>query len=314
MITITKSSPLSCITLPLARLLLRPLLWLKNLYGCWCSRSDANSQTATSQLGNVDHKWRRKIDTVLSSEDNVAIPRVPDAGRLDGGLITMHNGIQVSALGYYGGGILNMLVENKGVHEPQEERVFAVILGLLEPGATMIELGAYWGFYSLWFAKEVPDAHCHLVEPSYACMLSGKHNFKRASQDAVFTQAYVGSEEGLSLDGTDIICVDDYCRKHSLDKVEILHVDIQGAEEMMLKGAETMLKGKKVDYIFISTHSNGLHANCVQALKDHGYEILASANMDDSYSGDGLIVARSPLLTNPLSIEISHRTKRAQSA
>ena len=36
--------------------------------------------------------------------------------------------------------------------------------------------------------------------------------------------------------------------------------------------------------------------------------------MDDSYSGDGLIVARSPLLTNPLTIEISHRTKRAQSA
>ena len=83
---------------------------------------------------------------------------------------------------------------------------------------------------------------------------------------------------------------------------------------MMLKGTETMLKARKVDYIFISTHSNGLHSNCVKALKDYGYEILASANMDDSYSGDGLIVARSPLLTNPLTIEISHRTKRAQSA
>ena len=314
MITITKSSPLSCITLPLARLSLRPLLWIKNLYGCWSSRSDADSHSANSQLGNVDQKWRRKIDTVLSSEDNASIPRVPDAGRLDGGLITMHNGIQVSALGYYGGGILNMLVENRGVHEPQEERVFAVILGLLEPGATMIELGAYWGFYSLWFAKEVPDARCYLVEPSYTCMLSGKQNFKRANQNAAFTQAYVGSEKGISLDGTDIICVDDYCRKHALDKVDILHVDIQGAEEMMLKGAETMLKARKVDYIFISTHSNWLHSNCVQALKDFGYEILASANMDDSYSGDGLIVARSPLLTDPLTIEISQRTKRDPSA
>ncbi len=108
--------------------------------------------------------------------------------------------------------------------------------------------------------------------------------------------------------------MDDYCRKHALDKVEILHVDIQGAEETMLKGAETMLKARKVDYIFISTHSNDLHSNCVWSLKDYGYEILASANMDDSYSGEGLIVARSPLLTDPLSIEISYRTKRAQSA
>ena len=34
----------------------------------------------------------------------------------------MHNGIQVSAMGYYGKGILNMLVRNSRVHEPEEEK------------------------------------------------------------------------------------------------------------------------------------------------------------------------------------------------
>ncbi len=312
MLSISRSSPRLSLLFPIARLVLRPLLWVRNFNGYWRGRNVANPQSAISQLGVVDAKWRKKIDTVLSSPDNAAIARAPDAGRLQDGLITMHNGIQVSALGYYGGGILNMLVENKGVHEPQEERAFAAILKLLAPGSTMIELGAYWGFYSLWFAREVPKARCYLVEPSFACLLSGEGNFQRANQTASFTQAYVGDKEGVALDGTDIICVDDYCRKHQLGELNILHVDIQGAEVLMLKGACRMLQAGKVDYIFISTHSNELHSNCLRILASHQYHILASADLNESFSGDGLIVARSFRVKVPEALEISHRTKHGE--
>lgn len=313
MLSISRSSPRFSVLVPIARLMLRPLLWIRNFHGYWQGRNVADPQVASRQLGMVDARWRRKIDTVLSSPDNAAIPRVANAGRLQDGLITMHNGIQVSALGYYGGGILNMLVENKGVHEPQEERAFAAILKLLPPESTMIELGAYWGFYSLWFSREVPSARCYLVEPSFACLSSGEGNFQRAKQAASFTQAYVGDKDGVALDGTDIICVDDYCRKHQLTELNILHVDIQGAEVLMLKGASRMLQAGKVDYLFISTHSNELHANCLQILESHQYHILASADLDDSYSGDGLIVARSFHVNVPEFLEISHRSKHQAS-
>ena len=95
-----------------------------------------------------------RIEKVCSSPENNFIKRVPDAGKISNGWITMHNGIQVSALGYYGKGILNMLVRNLGVHEPEEERVFQEVLKYVQPGSTMIEAGSYWAFYSLWFSKE----------------------------------------------------------------------------------------------------------------------------------------------------------------
>jgi hypothetical protein len=43
----------------------------------------------------------------------------------------MHNGIEAGALGYCGADVLTMLLENMGVHEPQEERVFGGVLNYL---------------------------------------------------------------------------------------------------------------------------------------------------------------------------------------
>ena len=33
------------------------------------------------------------------------------------------NGVKVYANSYYGSGMLNLLIKNKGVHEPQEEEI-----------------------------------------------------------------------------------------------------------------------------------------------------------------------------------------------
>ena len=49
----------------------------------------------------------------------------------------------------------------------------------------------------------------------------------------------------------------------------------------------------------------------------YGYQLLASSDLNDSYSGDGLIVAKGPHIAQPDLLEISHRsndgpkTKRA---
>ena len=297
------------ILLPFLRAVFRPLLWTRNAFGYCRSLGFANPDLAREGLGKMNERWKRKTAVVLSSPDNQHIPRVPDAGVVENGLITMHNGIRVGARSYYGDGYLNLLSQNKGVHEPQEERAFADVLKLIRPGAAMLELGAYWGFYSLWFAQEVPSARCFLVEPDYACMQSGVGNFRRRGVQGSFRQAYVGAYAGLANDGTDIINVDSYCAKQGLDHLEILHADIQGAEVAMLAGAATMLSNRRIDYVFISTHSNDLHQGCIDALNAQGYRILASANIDDTYSGDGLIVARGPHVDGPDKLEISLRSR-----
>ena len=222
----------------------------------------------------------------------------------------MHNGIKVGGRSYYGSGNLNLLVENRGVHEPQEERAFAELLPYIPAGGTkMLQPAPYWGFYSLWFYKAVPDARCFLVEPHDYNLKAGEANFQINGYRATFHQAYVGEREGTAEDTVPIISVDGFCRARGIDHLDILHSDIQGFEVDMLKGAAGMLGNKKkTDYVFISTHSNELHAECAPlAFGAHDYVVLASVDMDRSFSIDGLIVARRAEIPEPRGLEVSHR-------
>lgn len=246
---------------------------------------------ARNSIGKVDDHWRKRIDTVLSSPDNAHIKRVADAGKLSGFHLTMHNGVKVCAHGYYGKGMLNMLVENKGVHEPQEERIFAEIIDRLPGNSRMLELGAYWAFYSLSLLQRHPRARCYLVEPDPANLMIGKINFRLNRRRGTFVRAMVGAAPQRK---PPTISVDTFCEIRQISHLEILHADIQGQELAMLHGADRMLSGKQIDCIFISTHSNRLHGDCIEHFRSKGYDIVAEAGLDGTYSLDGLIVAKVP--------------------
>ena len=64
-----------------------------------------------------------------------------------------------------------------------------------------------------------------------------------------------------------------------------------------------------IDFLFISTHSNELHAECIRILQSHGYSILASADLEQTYSVDGLIVARGPRVFLPAELAISKKPR-----
>ena len=171
----------------------------------------------------------------------------------------------------------------------------------------MIEAGAYWGFYSLWFASVIPFAKCYLIEPSHSKLQVGIQNFKRNGCDADTLQAYVGCSPGIWKNGVPIITIDDYCKEKIINFVTILHADIQGAEFEMLEGAGSMLASGKIGYVFISSHSSKLHYQCMDYLRSNDYDILASADLGETYSVDGLLVACSNRLSSTLTIEISKR-------
>lgn len=280
---------------------------VENALAVWKSRKFASAARTRRLVGKAEGEWPERIADAIACPDNERIPRVAGAGALNGGVLTMHNGVRVGGLSYCGPGMLNLLIDNRGVHEPQEELAFAEVLPHIRPGATMLELGAFWGFYSLWFAKEVDGADLHLVEPHPANILSGKQNFQLNHRGGRFQRAYVGADESPAPDGTATIAVDPYCERHGIKHLAMLHADIQGAEADMLHGARRMLTNQLVDYVFVSTHSNQLHDDCVARLKRFGYLILASANLDESYSVDGLIVARRPDAEGPGSIAITKK-------
>lgn len=237
--------------------------------------------------------WDERLKQVLACRDNAHLPRHAEAGRVKDGVMTMHNGLQVHAGSYYGWGSQRILEQNRGCHEPQEERAFAEVLRQVKSGSAMLELGAYWSFYSLWFAREINGARNWMVEPEAGNLEKGRANFLLNGKEGHFVQAYVGGDHCPGAKPP-TISVDGLMAEHGINRLAVLHSDIQGFEGEMLEGARRSLGERRVDYVFISTHSNELHEECCEKLLQVGYGIWQEIDLDASFSHDGLIVAQSP--------------------
>jgi len=256
--------------------------------------------------------FRLRIDDVVSARDNESIPRVVDAGRIVDGHLVMHNGIRISPGSYVGEKMTQLLQQNRGVHEPQEEAAFATVLSWLKKIApancTIVELGSYWAFYSLWFKTHLPKSECFCVEPEEINLDWGRKNFEVNNLTANFIHAYIGSKPKPGNPPT--ISIDSFLETKQIKHVHILHSDIQGHELEMLRGAENAFTQQVIDYVFISTHSHALHYRCLEQLSAFGYEILADADLLESHSLDGLVVAARNGLRCPATISIQHRVPK----
>lgn len=129
-----------------------------------------------------------------------------------------------------------------------------------------------------------------MIEPDPKFLEVGKKNFLANSLEGTFDNFFISSKVGGGDTGT-IISLDGYMALRNIERLEIAHADIQGFEMEMLAGAEHALDNRLIDYFFISTHTNELHARCESHLKSRGYKILYSFDLDKISSFDGLIVA-----------------------
>ena len=252
-------------------------------------------------------RWKDRIALVVQDPNNERIDRVPRAGELTDHFQYMHNGLKICLGSYYDYGNTRLLQENRGVHEPQEEYVFQEVVKQISPGSAMLELGSYWAFYSMWFHHSVEGARCFMVEPDPYKMNFGQLNFALNNVSGTFIKSLIAGHS-RPLDTPPTSTVDEIMMHQSLDHLAILHADIQGYEYEMLQGAHHTLTYQKVDFVFISTHSNELHDQCLETLISYRYEIVAEANLEESYSWDGLIVSRSPKAINMPVIDIAKRT------
>jgi len=254
---------------------------------------------------------QQRIRLTSSCRDAEVLPRAADAGAVgedaQGAYQVMHNGVRVVRGGYCGAWMEEIIRRLRGVHEPQEERVFHEAVQRMPAGATMLELGGYWAWYSLWLRSVVPDARNFVVEPDPGYIAVGRANFARNGLAAEFTQACVGSSSrdavrfACESDGQtrDVpqICVDDYLAAHGIERVDMLHADIQGAEIQMLKGARAAMAAGRIRFLFLSTHHHSIsgdpltHQHTISQLRKAGARILVDHTVAESFSGDGLVVA-----------------------
>lgn len=255
-------------------------------------------------------EWDARIADVLACPDNALLPRATRAGKVYGHTQLMHNGLWVVKDSYYRWRGTRMFAATAGVHEPQEERVFSEVLKFIHSGSTMIELGAYWGFYSMWFAREVERARCVLVEPVLVNLDLGRANFRLNGLEGEFVRARVGATSSRHWRRGNTIAVDELVEQRGLTQIDILHCDIQGYEGEMFKGAERTLQARKVGFAFISTHSDTLHTSCRSELIRHGFDIIADADMQGTYSFDGILVGQLRGTHGPGPVPIAQRPTR----
>jgi hypothetical protein len=245
---------------------------------------------------------------VISDPLNLLIERVPMAGHVEQDEVYLHNGnrVPLSGEGAYYGPFGQLLVVNRGVHEPLEEFVFQELLKSLGEAPVMLELGAYWGHYSMWIKKVRPRSSVVLVEPDPTHLAAGVANFKRNGFTGEFIQSAVGRGQ---------LQVDAFRGSRQLGRLDMLHVDIQGFEVEMLEGCARTLTEHCVDYLIISTHSQAIHAHVVTALNGFGYRVEVSSDFDNETTAyDGLVFASSPGVVQIFhNFEPIGRTKIAES-
>jgi hypothetical protein len=234
----------------------------------------------------MDERFRE----IVSDPLNLLIDRVPEAGFVDErGFVILHNGNRVPASGRmaYCGEFSQILVINRGVHEPLEEFCFQALLNRLRcESPSMLELGAYWAHYSLWMKRRFPSARCTMLEPDARNLRIGKRNFESNGFEGTFLRGFVG---------TGHFELDREAARGRLDRLDVLHADIQGHEVELLRGGKDFLSEHRAEFAFVSTHSEALHHEVVGILESSGYRVEVSSPFDaHTTSSDGFVLASSP--------------------
>jgi FkbM family methyltransferase len=286
-----------------------------------------------SGLGISDAQLRR-VELTVSCRDADALPKVPDAGevKLERGVRVqvMHEGTRVVADGYYGEWMTEIIRRLRGHHEPQEELVVHHIIERLRnerdsKPRVMLELGSFWGYYSMW-AMRALGARAVLVEPDPANLEVGRANLRLNELEGTFVQAAVGGEHGSRIrltcesDGIDrevpVVTVPGLLRDYDLSGIDLLLVDVQGAETDVLSRAADVLRDRTIRFIVVSTHHHSIsgdpmtHQRCLETLMDVGAHIVTEHTVGESFSGDGLIAASTHPSDRDLVVSVSRARYR----
>jgi FkbM family methyltransferase len=158
--------------------------------------------------------------------------------------------------------IVSRVIARDGIWEPLETKVFRSHVG---PGDVVVDVGANLGYYTLLAARLVgAEGHVYAFEPdpeSFALLernveLNGYENVtavplalgKAPGKLPLYLNAknrgdhrvYDPTGERRSVE-VDVVTLDAYREDHGVERVDFLKIDTQGAECLILAGAEKTL-------------------------------------------------------------------------
>jgi FkbM family methyltransferase len=199
--------------------------------------------------------------------------------------------------------------------EPQTSRI---LVNLAKTAEQVVIGGAYFGDHAILIAREIASAGgvVHAFEPNSEqramltrnAELNGLSNIRPRPEglwsDSSTSLKLVGYDsfataevaEAGADDGFQTVTIADYLAAAGIGRLDLIVLDIEGAELGALKGAEPFLakpKGEAPNILFeVHRHyvdwSNGLpNTEIVRLLTDHGYAVFALRDFNSNYDLSG---------------------------
>lgn len=164
---------------------------------------------------------------------------------------------------------------NDGYYERAEQSFCA---SYVKPGMTVFDVGASHGFYTLLFAKLAGPEFVHAFEPEEGNFTRLRMNLELNGFDGVNASRLAAVDEPREVDlnvfpaelygwhtlgspemeveGLPAVPVarqrvtgvtlDDYCAEHGIDRIDLLKLDVEGAELEALRGCGRLLRGGRI--------------------------------------------------------------------
>ena len=167
------------------------------------------------------------------------------------------------------------------------EKSYLIPENLLKNPKVIVDLGAHVGFASVFYATQYPDAKIYSVEAS-------KQNFSILDFNAgsfpniTVTNKAIYSDDGFILfdesglsyntkisdkgDQLEAISVNTLLKNYGIDKVDLMKIDIEGAEKDILEKNKEWLQ--KTENIIIELHKPYNISDLERDLKPYGFKII----------------------------------------
>lgn len=168
-----------------------------------------------------------------------------------------------------------------------EPVIGAIFRGILQPGATVLDVGANFGYFSLLAGSLVgaagkviafePDPrnlarlrrnialnHMSQVEVMpvgvYDADGTLKFHLAREDEDNLGTSSLLDAREGREQIDVRVITLDHFVRERGLTNIALLKMDIEGAEWGAIRGAMETLRAGIVRHVLVEVHTGVLGA------------------------------------------------------